>query len=45
MNITELKNKLEEISLADIRELVDLLNRKLNAFEEAFEKIVDEIED
>ena len=45
MNITELKNKLEGISLADIRELVDELNRKLNAFEEAFEKIVDEIED
>ena len=45
MNITELRNKLEEISLADIRELVDELNRKLNAFEEAFEKIVDEIQD
>ena len=47
-NITVLekfKNKLEEIPLADIRELVDELNRKLNAFEEAFEKIVDEIED
>ena len=47
-NITELekfKNKLEEIPLADIREIVDELNRKLNAFEEAFEKIVDEIED
>ncbi len=44
MNITELKNKLEEIPLADIRELVDELNRKLNAIENTFDIVLEEID-
>ena len=47
-NITELrkfKNKLEEIPLADIRELVDELNRKLNAIEGSFDIVLEEIEE
>ena len=46
-NITELrkfKNKLEEIPLADIRELVDELNRKLNAIEGSFDIVLEEID-
>ena len=47
-NITELrkfKNKLEEIPLADIRELVDELNRKLNAIEGSFDIVLEEIDE
>lgn len=46
-NITELrklKNKLEEIPLADIRELVDELNRKLNAVEETVDIVLEGID-
>ena len=46
-NITELrkfKNKLEEIPLADIRELVDELNRKLNAIEDTIDTVLEDID-
>jgi hypothetical protein len=45
MNISELKNKLEEIPLADIRELVDELNGKLNAIEDTIDTVLEGIED
>ena len=46
-NITELeklKNKLEEIPLADIRELVDELNRKLNDIEDTIDIVLEGID-
>jgi len=46
-NITELekfKNKLEEIPLADIRELVDELNKKLNAIEDTIDIVLEAID-
>lgn len=46
-NITELekfKNKLEEIPLADIRELVDELNKKLNAIEDTIDTVLEGID-
>jgi len=46
-NITELKKfkiKLEEIPLADIRELVDELNRKLNDIEDTIDIVLEGID-
>ena len=46
-NITELeklKNKLEEIPLADIREIVDELNKKLNAIEDTDDIVLEAID-
>jgi len=46
-NITELekfKNKLEEIPLADIREIVDELNSKLNAIEDTIDIVLEGID-
>jgi len=46
-NITELekfKNKLEEIPLADIREIVDELNRKLNDIEDTIDIVLEGID-
>jgi len=46
-NITELekfKNKLEEIPLADIRELVDELNKKLNDIEDTIDIVLEAID-
>jgi len=46
-NITELeklKNKLEEIPLADIREIVDELNKKLNAIEDTIDIVLEGID-
>jgi len=46
-NITELKelrNKLELIPLADFRELVDKLNRKLNAIEDTIDTVLKDID-
>jgi len=45
--ITELekfKNKLEEIPLADIREIVDELNSKLNAIEDTIDIVLEGID-
>ena len=45
--ITELekfKNKLEEIPLADIREIVDELNRKLNDIEDTIDIVLEGID-
>ena len=46
-NITQLekfKNKLEEIPLADIREIVDELNKKLNAIEDTIDIVLEGID-
>ena len=46
-NITHLekfKNKLEEIPLADIREIVDELNRKLNDIEDTIDIVLEGID-
>ena len=46
-NITELeklKTKLEEIPLADIREIVDELNKKLNAIEDTIDIVLEAID-
>jgi len=46
-NITHLekfKNKLEEIPLADIRELVDELNKKLNDIEDTIDIVLEGID-
>lgn len=46
-NITDLeklKNKLEEIPLADIRELVDELNKKLNTIEDTIDIVLEGID-
>ena len=46
-NITELeklKNKLEEIPLADTRELIDELNKKLNDIEDTVDIVLEAID-